>query len=318
MNVDYLRISVTDRCNLNCLYCNPADKIGFIQKKDILSYEEITEIAGIFAEAGIKKIRLTGGEPLIKLNISGLVKMLKPISNIEELSMTTNGILLKDMAKELKISGLDRINISIDTLREDRFRLITRGGNINDVKEGIDMSLKAGLNPVKLNVVLLKGINDDEIGDFAGLSVDSPLIVRFIELFPVNFQLKSFSKNIVKNEEVKQKIIAVFGDLEPVNEVIGNGPAVYYKIKNSAGSIGFISSYSEDFCGKCNRIRMDSAGRIFPCLFANQVYDVKKLLRSGASKGNLTEFIENIICVKPQYKKKDAKDFKVEMSSIGG
>lgn len=318
MQIDYLRISITDRCNLNCLYCNPNRRISFLQKEDILSYEEMAKVVELFSVKGISKVRLTGGEPLIRKDIASFIRMLKNIKNIKDISMTTNGVLLKYMVKDLKIAGLNRVNISLDTLKADRFKLITRGENYFDVWDGIKKSIEEGLNPVKINVVLLKGINDDEILDFAKLSLEFPLIIRFIELFPVNFQLKeSFGSMIINNEDVKQEIIKNFGELESVSNVRGNGPAVYYKIKNSLGNIGFISSFSEDFCDRCNRIRIDSTGRIFPCLFSEPIYDVKKLIRTKAID-EIFKLIDKITKTKSLYRKKNIKDYKVEMSSIGG
>ena len=318
MQIDYLRISITDRCNLNCLYCNPNRRISFLQKEDILSYEEMAKVVELFSVKGISKVRLTGGEPLIRKDIASFIRMLKNIKNIKDISMTTNGVLLKYMVKDLKIAGLNRVNISLDTLKADRFKLITRGENYFDVWDGIKKSIEEGLNPVKINVVLLKGINDDEILDFAKLSLEFPLIIRFIELFPVNSRLKeSFGSMIINNEDVKQEIIKNFGELESVSNVRGNGPAVYYKIKNSLGNIGFISSFSEDFCDRCNRIRIDSTGRIFPCLFSEPIYDVKKLIRTKAID-EIFKLIDKITKTKSLYRKKNIKDYKVEMSSIGG
>jgi len=318
MQIDYLRISITDRCNLNCLYCNPNRRISFLQKEDILSYEEMAKVVELFSVKGISKVRLTGGEPLIRKDIASFIRMLKNIKNIKDISITTNGVLLKYMVKDLKIAGLNRVNISLDTLKADRFKLITRGENYFDVWDGIKKSIEEGLNPVKINVVLLKGINDDEILDFAKLSLEFPLIIRFIELFPVNSRLKeSFGSMIINNEDVKQEIIKNFGKLESVSNVRGNGPAVYYKIKNSLGNIGFISSFSEDFCDRCNRIRIDSTGRIFPCLFSEPIYDVKKLIRTKAID-EIFKLIDKITKTKSLYRKRNIKDYKVEMSSIGG
>ena len=318
MQIDYLRISITDRCNLNCLYCNPNRRISFLQKEDILSYKEMAKVVELFSVKGISKVRLTGGEPLIRKDIASFIRMLKNIKNIKDISITTNGVLLKYMVKDLKIAGLNRVNISLDTLKADRFKLITRGENYFDVWDGIKKSIEEGLNPVKINVVLLKGINDDEILDFAKLSLEFPLIIRFIELFPVNSRLKeSFGSMIINNEDVKQEIIKNFGELESVSNVRGNGPAVYYKIKNSLGNIGFISSFSEDFCDRCNRIRIDSTGRIFPCLFSEPIYDVKKLIRTKAID-EIFKLIDKITKTKSLYRKRNIKDYKVEMSSIGG
>ncbi len=316
--IDYLRFSLTDRCNLNCIYCTPLQKSQFLSHDEILSYEEITKVVALFVKAGIRKLRLTGGEPLTKRNITELITMLKGIKGLEDLSMTTNGVYLEGLAESLKESGLDRINISIDTLKKEKFKRITGFDYFDNVWHGIEKALKAGLTPVKLNVILMKGINDDEISDFARLTLDFPLVIRFIELFPTNKRSVKFAGSSIKNEEVKKRITGDFGIMERVTNVKGNGPAQYCKIKDSKGSIGFISSYSKNFCGKCNRIRIDCAGRVSPCLFSKPAYDLRHLLRNAQDDEALLEIIKDIFEIKPKFKKDTIHKPQLEMSSIGG
>lgn len=317
-NIDYLRFSLTDRCNLNCIYCTPLQKGQFLEHKDVLRYEEIARVVGLFVKAGVRKLRLTGGEPLIKKNIVDLVKMLKGIKDLEEISMTTNGIFLKDMAQQLKEAGLDRVNISLDTLRPERFEVITRMDGFNNTWEGIMASLEAGFCPVKLNVILLKGYNDDEVLDFARLTLKFPLIVRFIEFFPTNKRSKELSGLRITTDQTKRAIAEGLGELIPVSGMKGNGPAEYWRVPSSFGSIGFISSFTKDFCRACNRVRVDCSGKVSPCLFSGAVYDIKPFLRDGKKDGLILGHIKKILGEKEGYKNKNSHLFKTEMSSIGG
>lgn len=317
--VNYLRFSLTDKCNLNCVYCTPLEKSNFLARKELLTYEEITRVTALFVKAGIRKLRLTGGEPLLKKDITGLVRMLKGIEGLEEIAMTTNGVCLGSLAQGLKDAGLDRVNISIDTLKKEKFKSIAGFDSFDDVLSGIKKALEVELAPVKLNTILMKGINEDEILDFARLTLDYPLAVRFIEFFPTNKRSMKFADYPVRSEEAKKKITGYFGDIERVSNVIGNGPAKYYKLKNSKGLVGFISSYSEDFCAVCNRIRVDCAGRVSPCLFSGFIYDLRTVLRNGAGDSRVLEYIRGILKMKPAYSRKKVADNKgVEMSSIGG
>lgn len=318
-NIDYLRFSLTDKCNLNCVYCTPLEKSHFLAHQEVLTYEEIAKVAALFVKAGIRKLRLTGGEPLIKKDITGLIRMLKGIQGLEEIAMTTNGIYLEGLARGLKQTGLDRINISIDTLKKEKFKSVTGYDFFDEVWKGIKKAIEVGLAPVKLNTILMKGINEDEILDFARLTLDYPLIVRFIEFFPMNKRSLKLSDCLVKSEDAKEEITRHFGAIENVSQVKGNGPARYYKLKDSKGLLGFISSYTETFCDKCNRIRVDCAGRVSPCLFSGHIYDLRPLLRSGAAESELLAYIKNIFKMKSGYNKKKTIGAKgLEMSSIGG
>ncbi len=318
MAVEYLRLSLTDRCNLNCIYCTPREKKGFLKHEDLLRHEEIARAAAAFVRAGVKKIRLTGGEPLVRKNLVGLIKMLRPIPGLKELALTTNGLLLKNLAVPLREAGLDRVNISLDTLNPATFRRITGSEGVDEVWDGLMASLKAGFDEVKLNVVVMKGVNDSEVPEFARLSMDFPLSVRFIEFFPANERAAGLKDALFTTAETKKRIEAVYGPLQRVPPGPNDGPAQVYKRKGAKGKIGFISGRSDYFCGACNRVRMDCTGKVYPCLFSPPTHDLKDLLRGGASDEAVAEYIRKIFLVKSGYRKDSPTAGHVEMSSLGG
>lgn len=316
--VNYLRLSITDRCNLNCMYCTPMERSQFLAHDEILRYEEMFRIVSIFVSLGVKSVRITGGEPLVKKNITDLVKMLNEIKGLDEVTMTTNGVYLKDMAKQLKNAGLDRVNVSLDTLNKRKYARITGIDSFEDVWSGVHKALDVGLHPVKLNTVVIKGMNDDEILDFVRLTFRYYLSIRFIEFFPTSKRSERLAGCVVTNDEIKQRIAEHFGEMIQVFGVKGNGPAEYYKLNDSKGLIGFISGSSNDFCGECNRMRVDCAGRISPCLFSGYIYDLRYMLRNGMSDDQLSMYIKDIIETKSMYKKNTVSSCKIEMSNIGG
>lgn len=316
--VNYLRLSITDKCNLNCVYCNPRKKTRFLTHEEVLRYEEMCRLVKICVGLGIEKVRITGGEPLIKKDIIELIRMLKQVKGLRELVMTTNGVYLKENALCLKEAGLDRINISINTLRKDRYAEIAGTDYFERVWDGIYKLLEVGLSPVKLNVVVMKGVNDDEILDFAALTLKYPLSVRFVEFFPTTRRSGELIHFILANTQIKARIEDYFGRIKSVCEIKGSGPAQYYRLKGALGPIGFINSYSNDFCDDCSRMRIDCAGRISPCLFSGHVYDLRRLLRSGKSDEELSEVIKDVFSMKLKYNKKTEAARKIEMSSIGG
>ncbi|MFH2138546.1 MAG: GTP 3',8-cyclase MoaA [Candidatus Omnitrophota bacterium] len=316
--IDYLRLSITDWCNLNCMYCTPLEKDQFLHHDDVLRFEEMTRLVRLFAMQGIRKVRITGGEPLIKRGVADLVRMLKNIGILDEISMTTNGILLKDLVVDLKAAGLDRINISLDTLKKDRFIKICGKDALDEVWRGIKEAIKCGLDPVKLNVIPMKGINDDEIVDFARLTLEYPLSIRFIEFFHTNQRSEKLLKSLVPSQQTKQDIINSLGELEPVNTVWGNGPAKYYKLSKAKGAIGFISGSTSTFCEDCSRIRVDCAGKISPCLFSGHICDARTLLRGDIADDRIQEKIADILKNKSKYSKFTIDDRKIEMSTLGG
>jgi len=297
--INYLRISVTDRCNLRCVYCQPAEGIKLIRHDDVLTYEEILKIAVAAAGLGIAKIRLTGGEPLVRLNLTELIQELAGIKGIDDISLTTNGVLLKEMAKDLKQAGLKRVNISLDTLKEDRFKQITRMPEFKHVMEGIEAAKKAGLVPVKINVVAMKGVNDDEIPDFARLSLKKGWNIRFIELMPFSAGNPPEEHNISGAGQPQQYIsvadikkeIEKLGKLGPVTGITGSGPAKYFKLPKAKGTLGFISPVSDHFCFSCNRLRLTADGKLRPCLLSDREIDLRTVVRGGASEEQIRDKI---------------------------
>jgi len=296
--INYLRISVTDRCNLRCIYCMPACGVSLMSHDDILTYEEIYTVVRAAAELGIDKVRLTGGEPLVRLGLPGLVRMLARIGSINDISLTTNGLLLGRYAAELKQAGLGRVNVSLDTLKPEKFRLITRGSNgLGEVLAGIEAARLAGLNPVKINVVVMAGINDDELVDFAAKTISEGWHIRFIELMlPVGVSMAA--AQVVPAGEMRERL-GVLGELEPCLPGAGNGPARYFRFPGAVGTLGFITPVSEHFCFGCNRLRLTSDGRLRPCLLAEDEVDLKPSLRRGVSSAELKRLIETAVSRKP-------------------
>ena len=318
-NINYLRISVTDRCNLRCIYCMPPEGLRQMPQGEILSYEEIRTVVQAAAELGIHKVRLTGGEPLVRAELPQLIRMLRQIEGIRELSLTTNGTLLKKSALELRQAGLSRVNVSLDTLRAERFRHITRVGELKDVLEGIEAAKKAGFDPVKINTVVVRGINDDEILDFARMTNSEGWHVRFIELMPFGDVAQS-----VPSVELRQRIELV-GKLEPCpdfNGIVSNGPAAYYRLDGAKGVIGLISPLSEpSFCSRCNRLRLTPDGKLRPCLLAEEEVDLKMPLRNRVPLAEVKRLILKAVASKPErhhLKRGNVRLTNRKMPAIGG
>lgn len=318
--IQYLRISVTDRCNLRCVYCMPAEGVRSIPHNEILTMEEIAAIVEAGVQVGIKKVRLTGGEPLVRRGILDLVKNLSRIPEIDDIAVTTNGILLADMVADLKAAGVNRVNISLDTLRAGRFKRITRGGSLDAVRRGINAALETGLNPVKINTVAIRGFNDDELLNLARLTLDHPLHIRFIELMPIGTTDGWDRARFISSMEIRELITGALGTLEDVKNVRGNGPARYSRLPGAPGTIGFISALSNHFCARCNRLRLTATGQLRPCLFNHREVDLKEPLRAGAGREELVRVFQEAILSKP-----NGHDFTVNwqendriMSQIGG
>lgn len=288
--INYLRISVTDRCNLRCCYCMPAEGcVNLIPHSEILSFEEILRLTEAAASIGIGKIRLTGGEPLVRHSIVDLIRRMNQIDGINEIDITTNGVLLADMAEDLKEAGVRRVNISLDTFDADKYRMITRGGDINRVLKGIEAAERVGLTPIKINCVALKGFNDDEFDDFVNLTREKDLRVRFIELMPIGHNDLGGDYGFISNQE----LLARFPELEPC------GPQKFsvadeYRLPGAAGTVGFISALSHHFCAECNKLRLTSDGKIKPCLHSNEEIDVKTVLRNGTDEDVRNLLIESV------------------------
>lgn len=299
-DINYLRISITDRCNLRCVYCMPQEGITLKPQKEILSLEEFYTLVQAGVATGIRKVRITGGEPLVRLGVVDFIRQVSSIPQIDDIAITTNGILLSSMAKQLKEAGLSRVNISMDTLRVDRFKKITRNGNLSDVWMGIKAAMAEGLQPIKINTVVIRGFNDDEIFDFARLTQEFPLHVRFIELMPIGESNDWARDKYVPIQEIMDKL-GEMGQLEPAQISKGAGPAKYYRISPDApGTIGFISALSDHFCGTCNRLRLTAEGKLRPCLQSDYEVDLRTPLRNGATVAELAGIFGDTIGVKPQ------------------
>ena len=319
-HINYLRISITDRCNLRCIYCMPKEGISLIGHDDILSYEELLRIACIAVKKGITKIRITGGEPLARKGVVQFVSALSGIQGIQDLSMTTNGILLSPAAQPLRSAGLKRLNISLDSLNPDKYTMITRGGDINQIIAGIKSAQEAGFSPIKINVVVIRGINDDEITSFAKLSMEKNLQVRFIEYMPVGMENGWEKERFVSSDEIRQRIKTI-GPLLELPSDNSSGPAQMYTIEGAQGRLGFISALSDHFCATCNRLRLTPDGKLRTCLFSDAEVDLKTKLRQGCSDDALADFINEAILSKPRKHHATEQVFKKcirGMSAIGG
>lgn len=309
--IDYLRISVTDRCNLRCIYCIPEEGIVNKQKEEILTFEEILKLANIFASLGIKKIRLTGGEPLVRKGIISLVRSLNEVKGIGEVSLTTNGVLLLSHLESLKDAGLKGINISLDTLNKDKFKKITGGSPLIEVLEGIRHAEKLGFYPLKLNMVVMKGINDDEIIDFLEFAISNNLNLRFIEFMKVTPLWRE--DYFIPVEEVREICRSKFS-LKKV-QIQGPSPAEYYKIGESR--IGFIKT-DKDNCRKCNRLRLTSTGELKVCLYENEGLFLRNFLREGFSEAKIKNIIEAKMRIKKSVNYANWATPKDYMCSVGG
>ncbi|MFZ7133317.1 MAG: GTP 3',8-cyclase MoaA [Eubacteriales bacterium] len=291
--IEYLRISIIDRCNLKCIYCAPEDCEDQMEAYNDLTAKEIESIVRSMAKVGIKKVRITGGEPLLRKDVHEIIERIAHIPEIQDISMTTNGINLDVMVEKLKKAGLKRLNISLDSLKEDKFHYITGGGKLEKTLIGIEKALDVGLTPVKINMVVIKGVNDDEIDDFIALSKDKPLEVRFIELMPIGAYGEHNLDKIIYNDSIIQS----HKELTYLKEQKKGQPAMYYHIDGYAGDIGFISPMTHQFCTTCNRIRLTSDGKIKPCLGNNGEVDIISILRNNPE--NLDKLIYKTIFGKP-------------------
>ena len=313
--ISYLRVSVTDRCNLRCIYCMPPEGIPLRAHDEILRFEEIEAVVRAAAGLGIHRVRLTGGEPLARLGLADLVRLLAPIPGLDDLSLTTNGTLLARYAADLKQAGLHRVNVSLDTLRPERFAQITRRGVLEDALAGIQAAYETGLTPVKINTVLIRGLNDDEAVDLARKTLTDGWHVRFIEWMPLGGDGctgpgdSEWNAHVVTTDETRSQIEAALGPLEPAQMGVGGGPARYYRLPGFAGrgapgpgapgTIGFISPLSEHFCGACNRLRLTADGQLRPCLLSDREIDLRTPLRAGAGPDQIREILEQAIASKP-------------------
>ncbi|OGQ77570.1 MAG: cyclic pyranopterin phosphate synthase [Deltaproteobacteria bacterium RIFCSPLOWO2_12_FULL_57_22] len=324
-----LRISVTDRCNFRCVYCMPHDEYEWIDKKEILTFEEITRLARLFARLGVDKIRLTGGEPLMRRNLELLIAQLSSIEGIKDICVTTNGSLLADKVAAFKAAGLKRINVSVDTLKPEKFKEICKRGDLDKVLEGLFAAQKQGLHPIKVNAVIERGVNDDDIVELVEFSRQHGFFMRFIEYMDVGNTNSWTSEKLVSKKEIVEKINARF-PLKEVGRENGSAPAVDYEFVDGRGEVGIVASVTEPFCSTCNRARLTADGKLVTCLFSSVGHDLKALLRGGSSDEEILNFITGIWQVRKDrysserlealqsstYDPKQRK--KIEMITLGG
>jgi cyclic pyranopterin phosphate synthase len=318
--INYLRVSVTDRCNLRCQYCMPETGISHVGHNDILSLEEIARLVRVGASIGIRKIRLTGGEPLVRRNISQLVHYINEIKEIDDIAMTTNGILFAPIAEELKAAGLRRVNFSLDSMVAEKYRYITRSGDLTAVLDSIEKALALELHPIKINTVIIKGFNDNELIDFADLAFKYPLHVRFIEFMPIGDLLFWKKDRLMTSQEIRQRIEQKYV-LEETTRIEGSGPASYYKIDGGTGSVGFISPMSNHFCARCNRIRMTAEGKLRACLYEQGETDLKSALKRSSDDEELRQLFIAALNTKPTKHHMQSgwgEDNRRKMYQIGG
>jgi len=323
--INYIRVSITDKCNLRCIYCKPSQNFHQIERSQILSYEEILRLIRVAVTCGISKVRLTGGEPLVRRDLINLVRSISQLDGVRDIALTTNGVLLDQMAQGLYEAGLHRINVSLDSLNREKYQNITCRDQLDLVLQGIKKAQKIGFSPIKINAVVIRGINDDEVLDLAQLSLNYPFHIRFIEFMPIGNQKLWQDKHYFSCLEMK-KIITAYRPLIPSaspgpHHSSGDGPARLFEFEGAPGKIGFISPLSNHFCSTCNRIRLTADGRLRSCLFSNQEIDIKEAMRSGGSDENLRQIFIKAIENKPvgldrsQFSSLKCNRF---MNSIGG
>ncbi|MGH8164872.1 MAG: GTP 3',8-cyclase MoaA, partial [Rhodanobacteraceae bacterium] len=290
--ITYLRVSVTDKCNLRCIYCMPESGLPWLPKAEILTYEEIVALVRIAASVGVRSIRLTGGEPLVRRDLHRLVREIAAIDGIDDIALSTNALLLAEQVESLARAGLTRVNVSLDTLRSDRFEAIARRPGLERTLAGIDAAIAHGLAPLKLNCVVMRGQNDDEIADFAALTRTRPIYVRFIEVMPVEENAALQRDAYVSADEILERIRAI-GEIAPSLGPGGNGPARYFAFDGAPGAVGVISPLSHDYCERCNRVRLTADGKLRLCLFGDYEIDLRTPLRAGADPEELVELFHS-------------------------
>ncbi len=323
-DINYLRVSVTDRCNLRCTYCMPKEGLSQIGHDDILRYEEILRIIRVATGEGITKVRITGGEPLVRRGVAEFIASLRTIPALNDISLTTNGILLETHAEQLFAAGIRRINISLDSLNADKYARITRGGDIHAVLRGIRKVREIGFDPIKINIVAIKGFNDDEVLDFARLTLVNPYQIRFIELMSLGTAGAENDGRYLANSIIRERI-ETLGKLEAVNggRSKSEGPARIYRLAGGVGEIGFISPVSRHFCHSCNRLRLTADGHLRACLLSDDETDLKGPLRAGCSDDEIGALIRGVIARKPRRHEiacdeDHIKKCMKEMPAIGG
>jgi cyclic pyranopterin phosphate synthase len=318
--VNYLRLSVTDRCNLRCMYCMPEEGVEFVPHASILSYEEMLHLVKLSVLRGIRKVRLTGGEPLVRKGFIPFLERLCRLEGVDEITLTTNGVLLKDYAEDIKKCGVSRVNISLDSLKPERFFRITGRNYYDKVWEGIQEAERVGFNPIKINMVAIRGVNDDEILDFARLTFEKPYHIRFIEFMPVGLNNGWTYDRFIPGDEILG-LIRTLGKVQSVEKNSMDGPAERYRLEGAQGELGLIAALSSHFCHRCNRLRLTAEGHLRGCLFSDQEIDLKTPLREGRPDAYLLELLQMAVDTKPEghglIKSAPRKCIR-QMSSIGG
>lgn len=295
--IEYLRISVTDKCNLRCVYCMPLHGLEWLKRDELLSYEEVASIVRTLASMGLRRVRFTGGEPLVRKDLPDLVRMVAAVPGIEDLSLSTNAVLLDEQAQALRDAGIDRVNVSLDSLVPERVDAIARRpGSFARIVAGLDAAERVGFRPIKINTVLIRGQNDDEIADFAAITRERPWHVRFIELMPTGANLDLSANSFLSCREALRRIRAV-AELEPAEGPTGNGPATYYRFPGARGTVGVITPMSHNFCDRCNRMRLTADGHLRPCLFGDLQTNLRDPLRRG---DDLVPLVEETLRIKPE------------------
>jgi len=319
--IDYLRISVTDRCNLSCVYCKPSNALKVLPHSEILQYEEMLRLVAVAVRLGITRIRVTGGEPLVRRGILDFISSLNSVPGIEDISLTTNGVLLEELAPGLRNAGISRLNISLDTLDPARFRSITGSDSWNRVWRGITIAEEQGFDPIKINVVPVTGVNDDEVASFARLTLERRLHIRFIEFMPIGAQDRWTSEVCTTSAQVRAAIEQEFGPLKPYAPRLSAGPSDNFQIPGGRGVIGFISPMTKHFCESCRRLRLTADGKIRPCLLSDTEIDIKSPMRGGCDDAELERLLRLSLRLKPDRHYLSAKStdcFQRTMSRIGG
>jgi cyclic pyranopterin phosphate synthase len=318
--INYLRLSVTDRCNLRCMYCMPEEGVDFVPHASILTYEEILHLVKLSVLYGIRKVRLTGGEPLVRKGFVPFLEQLCSLDGLDEISLTTNGVLLKEYAESIKKCGICRVNVSLDSLKPEKFFRITGRDYYHKVWDGIREAERVGFNPIKINVVAIKGMNDDEILDFARLTFEKPYHIRFIEFMPVGEKNTWSNERFIPADEILDKV-RTLGKVQSIEKNSTDGPADRYRIEGAQGELGLIAALSNHFCHRCNRLRLTAEGHLRGCLFSDQEIDLKTPLREGRQDAYLAELLKMAIDNKPEghglIKSAPRKCIR-QMSSIGG
>lgn len=315
--IDYLRISVTDRCNQRCFYCMQENGLQLFKPGQILTFEEILAVSRAAAESGFRKFRLTGGEPLVRRNICDLIRRMAGIQHIEEIVMTTNGVLLTEAAAALHAAGLRRLNISLDTLNPLKYRKITKRNFFHRVMDGIACAEAAGFDPIKINVVVIRGVNDDELEAFARWSMQTGRIVRFIEFMPIGSATAWRPERFISIEEMRERLERL-APLRPVGGCVSDGPAQRLRLGSTGAEIGLIGALSSHFCSTCNRLRLTAEGSLRPCLRSDEEIDVKAALRSGCDQKELVRLVQSALQLKTGRHRSGRSKCRRPMSRIGG